>query len=766
MNSRCLPYVILLVALCLALPAIPDGLTIVALDSDAKWEQKTWNGTADYSRDQDGGRDGTAGLSIMSDEGGDASWFVIVPIEPWSTYRLSGWIRTQDVEAGSGRGALLNLHNFQGVQTDAITGTTDWTEVAVEFETGEETEVWINCLFGGWGQSTGKAWFDDLKLEQLSKADLHPSVTIHLDQQKTPISKYVYGQFIEHLGRCIYGGIWAEMLEDRKFFEAVGTEESFWKVDGSVSMVTEDALAGDHMPRLSAESQIFQPNLSLKKNTYYAGYVVVRLAEGDSQMRVTLSWPGNEATESFSDLTPAWQKYPFRFYAGADTGEAKLTLAATGPGAVDIGAVSLMPADHVHGMRADVLALLKELDSPVYRWPGGNFVSGYDWRDGIGDRDKRPPRKNPAWQGIEHNDFGLDEFMRFCDELDTEAYVLVNSGQGDLEMALAELEYCNGAADTPWGKVRAENGHPEPYDVVWWGVGNEMYGDWQIGHMPLEDYVKKHNRFAKAMEAQSPGIKLIAVGATGPWSETMLAQCADHMDLLSEHFYCGEKPGLYAHVAQIPRSIEMKVQAHKRYHEEIPALQGKHIAICMDEWNYWYGDHVYGELGTQYFLKDALGIAAGLHAFYDASDWVFMANYAQTVNVIGCIKTTPTDAAFDTTGLVLKLYRAEYGSVPVTIEGDTRPLFVAAALTDDGQALTLSVVNPTLDEQELPIEFSGGPVTARGRHWIITGTGPMAHNVPGKQPEVSIGETTAEPLENTLSVAPISINLYRIPLDN
>ena len=125
----------------------------------------------------------------------------------------------------------------------------------------------------------------------------------------------------------------------------------------------------------------------------------------------------------------------------------------------------------------------------------------------------------------------------------------------------------------------------------------------------------------------------------------MMQHCADHMDLISEHFYCQEQAGLAAHVPQIPDAVRRKAEAHRRYRQEIDSLQGKDIRIALDEWNYWYGPHVFGELGTRYFLKDALGIAAGLHEMARESDIMFMANYAQTVNVIGCIKTSKTAAA-------------------------------------------------------------------------------------------------------------------------
>jgi alpha-N-arabinofuranosidase len=596
-------------------------------------------------------------------------------------------------------------------------------------------------------------------------------MTIDAGVTTTPISKYIYGQFIEHLGRCIYGGIWAEMIDDRKFFYAPGAEESPWKTlggDGALEMVKDGAYVGEHMPRLhSAEGKtagLTQGGLGLVKGKEYVGRVILA-GDAGCTVGVSLAWgdgPQDRQTVSFSSLTADFQKMPLKFTAGADSGDARIEINAQGAGRVDVGTLSLMPADNVKGMRADTLALLHELNAPVYRWPGGNFVSGYNWKDGLGDPDRRPPRKNPAWKGVEHNDFGIDEFMAFCRELNTEPYIVVNSGLGDVESAIEELGYANGAPGTPLGDLRGSNGHADAYGVKWWGIGNEMYGDWQLGHMPIEEYVRKHNMYAKAMRGIDPSIKIIAVGATGDWSKAMLTGCADYMDLLSEHFYCQDKPELVAHVRQIPDAIAAKVRAHKHYLAAIPEVKGKSIPICMDEWNYWYGPDLYGEIGTRYFLRDALGIAEGLHEYYRSADTVFMANYAQTVNVIGCIKTSKTAASFETTGLVLKLYRAEYGTVPVAVEGVPKPLDAAAAWTESRDALTISVVNPTDAARTIPCRINGAELRGDGTLWVITGSDAMAYNEPGKAPGVTIQETPVTGIKDTLEVPRLSICLFKL----
>jgi alpha-N-arabinofuranosidase len=423
-----------------------------------------------------------------------------------------------------------------------------------------------------------------------------------------------------------------------------------------------------------------------------------------------------------------------------------------------------MPADNIEGMRADTMKLLKELNAPMYRWPGGNFVSGYDWRDGIGARDRRPPRKNPAWTGVEHNDFGFHEFIRFCRLLNTEPLVTVNTGFGDAYSAAAQLEYANGSANTYMGAMRAENGDTEPFNLRYWCIGNEMFGAWQLGHMKMEHYVQKHNWIVDIMRKVDPDIIPIASGNAGAWSEGLLKNCSNHIDLMAEHFYCQEKPSLIEHTSQIANNIKRKVEFHQELREKLDSLEGKDIRIAMTEWNYWYGPHQFGELGTQYFHKDGLGIAKGLHEYFRHSDIIFLANYAQTVNVIGCIKTTKTEAAFETTGLVLKLYRNHFGTIPVTVTGETYPLDVSAAWTSDRKALTVAVVNPTEQEHELPIDLEGTRLTGRGRLWLIANEDPMAYNEPGKEARVRIVEKAIDGVSSTLKVPALSISLYELPV--
>ncbi len=614
------------------------------------------------------------------------------------------------------------------------------------------------------------------------------SVTIDTSKTGEPISKYIYGQFIEHLGRCIYGGIWAEMLEDRKFYYPITPEydpyrgtravskdspyavvgASPWQIIGpndSVSMVEEDSFVGEHTPLIQLGSGIRQLDLGLVKNKQYTGYIYLKAQQQSANVTVSLVWGDNQQDQASVQMsaTNQYVKYPFEFTAGADTTSGKLEIKIA-DGACFVGTVSLMPADNIDGMRADTFAVLKELNAPLYRWPGGNFVSGYDWRDGIGDRDKRPPRTNPAWTGVEHNDFGIHEFIRFCRLLNAEPLVTVNTGFGDAYSAAAELEYSNGSTDTLMGALRAKNGDPEPFNVRYWCIGNEMWGRWQLGYMRLDHYVRKHNWVVDKMREVDPDIVPIASGNAGNWSEGLLRSCSDHIDLIAEHFYCQERPDVVEHIAWIAESIRSKVEFHKQLREKLDALKGKDIKIAMTEWNYWYGPHLFGELGTRYFQKDGLGIAKGLHEYYRNSDIIFMASYAQTVNVIGCIKTSKTAAAFETTGLALKLYRNNFGTIPIEVTGDIEPIDVAAAWTDDHKALTIGIVNPTAQEQKITIDLKGAQLIGSGKLGLIANSDPQAYNDPDEKPRVVIENKLLSKVTNTLTVPALSASLYTLPV--
>ncbi len=638
-------------------------------------------------------------------------------------------------------------------------------------------------------------------------------VSIDATKTREPISKYIYGQFVEHFGRSIYGGLWAEMLEDRKFFYPVTGEapawtmfkpgDETWEGEGhpyelltrspwmiigekdAVTMMAEESVrawpresrhsaalssyVGVHTPkiRLPGEGKqggILHERLALIDGKGYSGRIVLAGAPSAAPIEVSLAWGGGASdreTVTVDKLTRSYAKVPLQFTARGATDNGRLEIVGKGTGSFLVGTVSLMPADNINGWRADTVALLKELNAPVYRWPGGSFVSGYNWRDGVGDPDRRPPRENPAWKGIEHNDVGIHEFISLCREINAEPFILVNTGFAGAKLAAEEVEYVNSGPDTPMGKLRARNGHLEPFGVKWWGVGNEIFDQ------PIAEYVVKHVRVEKAMRAVDPSLRTVAVGSANAdeWSKKMLASCANHMNLIGEHGYWQGKDEVPAHVEQVPAGIKRIADLHRGYRKTLDSLKGKDIRIVMDEWDYWYGRVEYGEGGVRFFLQDGLGIAAGLHEFFRNSDLFFMANYAQTVNVSGAIKTTATKAEFETTGLVLKLYRHHFGTTPVDVSGSYKPLDIVAAWTEDRTGITVAVVNPTDQARAIALDVRGGNLAGPGRKWTISGPGRWAHNAPGKPRQVDIEETSFMGGTNTMEVAPLSVTLYALPVE-
>ena len=201
------------------------------------------------------------------------------------------------------------------------------------------------------------------------------------------------------------------------------------------------------------------------------------------------------------------------------------------------------PLSDAAGFRRDVLDAVRPLRVPILRWPGGNFVSGYHWLDGVGPVADRPRRMELAWHAEESNRFGTNEFILYCRVIGAEPYICVNMGSGTMDEAQAWLEYCNGTGNTHWANLRRRHGYPEPHRVHYWGLGNEMYGGWQIGSLSAEDYVKKAKSFAFVMKRTDPSIELIGCGHNGvsDWDATVLDGLAPFVDYHSIHLYTGQR---------------------------------------------------------------------------------------------------------------------------------------------------------------------------------------------------------------------------------
>jgi alpha-L-arabinofuranosidase len=365
------------------------------------------------------------------------------------------------------------------------------------------------------------------------------------------------------------------------------------------------------------------------------------------------------------------------------------------------------PLSDSDGFRKDVLEAARGLHIPLLRWPGGNFSSGYNWRDGVGPKDSRPRRWDTAWQAEESNRFGTDEFIQYCRKLGSEPYITVNMGTGTMQDAADWVEYCNGTMNTAWANLRRKNGHPEPYNVKYWGLGNEIYGSWQAGHKTATAYADLALEFAKMMQWVDPTIKLIACGGNNAdWDREVLERLVDVVDYISLHHYGGSM--------DTPKEIH---DASKLEHEikvldaVITSVAGKNekkerVKIAADEWNIWFrswfkrgDDHKLEEI---YNLRDALWAASALNIFHRNCRTVQMADLAQLVNVIAPIMANPTGIFLQTIYFPLQLYAQHSGNIALDtfVRSETFPdmpdtpyLDVSATTDEKGQTLTLAVVN-------------------------------------------------------------------------
>src|SRR6202158_5151696 len=318
-----------------------------------------------------------------------------------------------------------------------------------------------------------------------------------------------------------------------------------------------------------------------------------------------------------------------------------------------------------NGLRKDVIDEIRQLGVPIVRYPGGNFVSGYNWLDGVGPKQDRPRVLDKAWNSLNTNQFGTNEFMNWCKAVGTEPLMGLNLGTGTAEQAAALVEYCNVEKGTRWSELRRRHGFAEPYKVKHWCLGNEMDGPWQIGHMTATEYGLKAEDAARQMRYVDPSLQLIACGSSGPgmptyleWDREVLEQCYDYVDALSLHRYIGntkEETGedsskflainlsMERQIAETVAVCDL-VRGHKR--------SPKKLWLSFDEWNVWYrarsGEAMNGHgkeaqhlLEEVYNLEDALLVGGLLNSLIRNADRVKLACLAQLINVIAPIMTNP-----------------------------------------------------------------------------------------------------------------------------
>ncbi|MBL8130262.1 MAG: alpha-N-arabinofuranosidase [Anaerolineae bacterium] len=418
------------------------------------------------------------------------------------------------------------------------------------------------------------------------------------------------------------------------------------------------------------------------------------------------------------------------------------------------------PHADASGLRTDVLAALREINYRSMRYPGGNFLSGYRWLDGVGPRDQRPRRRDLAWQSVETNQFGTNEFIEFCKQINTEPMLGVNLGTGTIQEAANLVEYCNAPADTQYAQMRAEHGYADPHGVKYWCLGNEMDGPWQIGHLEAAEYGMKAREAAKMMRWHDPSIALILCGSSNSvmptypeWDRVALELCWDQVDYHSMHYYAGNRTDDTDSYLALAAEFENFVDTLSGVLRYVKAKRrSRHdVHLSWDEWNVWYkaagpefnrgewteAPHLSEEV---YNLEDALVVAQWLNVFLRRADVLKIACVAQIVNVISPIHTTRDALLKHTTYYPILLFSrlASGAALDVAVQsprhetkqfGDMPLLDVSASYDEGSGANTVFIVNRSQTES-LPVELrwqARAPQSIRAVHQM-SGSDPKAFN--------------------------------------
>ncbi|HYJ48196.1 MAG TPA: alpha-L-arabinofuranosidase C-terminal domain-containing protein [Pyrinomonadaceae bacterium] len=572
------------------------------------------------------------------------------------------------------------------------------------------------------------------------------TLTVDAGRVEGRISPLLYGQFMEFMFEDIKGGLYAELIRNRSFEEApnvIGLSREWDRYpddrndDFALNFHWDDAAAypaaksaegeaAQHSTRVDAgegaipRHGLYQSRVPVREGLSYSGYLWLKT--DNYKGRVTLALEADRtggevyAEAHVDNVGGDWRRYAFTLKPSKSDPLARLAILFEGRGRLWIDQVSLLPNDAVGGVRADVFEKIKALRPAFVRWPGGNVAQDYHWQWGIGARDQRPTWTNRSWKNEpEPSDFGTDEYIEFCRRIGAEPSITVNveGGGATAAEAAAWVEYCNGPATSQYGAMRARNGHPEPYHVKFWEIGNEIWGEWVRGHSDAETYGRNFNRYSEAMRAVDPTIKFIAVGDNDMnWNRAVLRLAGPRIDYLAIHHYYGS-----GEMHGDPLNLMARPLFYEHFYDQVRALinevvPGRDIKLSINEWNTGL------PLPRQHSMESALYGARLMNVFERQGDLVALSAVSDLVNGWpgGIIQASRHGLFTTPTYHVIRLYndhlgtqrlatRVESQTFDTTREGRAIPyldvvasralkprdIFIKAINTDQARAMSLRI---------------------------------------------------------------------------
>ncbi len=605
-----------------------------------------------------------------------------------------------------------------------------------------------------------------------AQSNLEANIIIQADQVEGQLSPMLYGQFIEFMYEGIKGGLHAEMVRNRSFEEVpngIGLSR-YWERypddrndDYALSFHWDDSIAYpvktaffENPPVQHAlkvrlgkgvvqRHGIYQARLPIQAGMAYQGYVWMKTTgyEGRVLVAVEQDRVGGEiyAEAEIDQVSGDWKQYTFVLTPQKTDLLAKLAILFEGVGEIWIDQVSLLPDEAVGAVRKDVFEAVKALQPAFIRWPGGNVAQDYHWQWGIGPRDQRPVWPNLSWKNEpEPSDFGTDEFIAFCRDVGAEPTITVNvEGLGaTAEEAAAWVAYCNSPATSHYGAMRAAHGHPEPYAVKYWEIGNEIWGDWVRGHSDATTYAQNYNRYVAAMRAVDSTIQFIAVGDNNmEWNRTVLRLSGKNMDYLAIHHYYGEKQ-----MNNDAGNLMARPLFYERFYQEVEQMIRKEVPnhtlqLAINEWGLDLPE------ARQYSMESALYGARLMHVFERRSPVVAMSAVSDLINGWpgGIIQASRHQVFFSPLYHLNRLYQEHRGkerlktlvkspSFDTSQEGKGIPSIDAVvSRSANGKQIYIKVINTSHEKAiEVSFDVKGTSLKTEATWDLLTADDLKTHN--------------------------------------